>query len=64
MEVVWLCSAKTLEYGIWGEGRYGGWTWRFRGRQPDDVKDVSERVIEIHVRVIENAGEFVTIATA
>jgi hypothetical protein len=23
MEVVWRCSAKSLEYGIWGEERYG-----------------------------------------
>jgi hypothetical protein len=22
MEVVWRCSAKSLEYGIWGEERY------------------------------------------
>jgi hypothetical protein len=22
MEVVWRCSAKTLEYGIWREERY------------------------------------------
>src|SRR5258708_40153375 len=24
MEVVWRWAAKTLEYCIWGEGRYGG----------------------------------------
>src|ERR1700758_5670513 len=23
MEVVWRCSAKSLEYGIWGQERYG-----------------------------------------
>jgi hypothetical protein len=23
MEVVWRCSAKSLEYGIWREERYG-----------------------------------------
>jgi hypothetical protein len=32
--------------------------------QPYDGKGVSERVIGIHVRVIVNAGGFVTIATA
>jgi hypothetical protein len=29
MEVVWRCSAKILEYGIWGQGRYGGWRGEF-----------------------------------
>jgi hypothetical protein len=64
MEVVWRCSAKSLEYGIRLEERYSGWGRRFRGKQPDDGKDVSERVIGIHVRVIVNADGFVTIATA
>jgi hypothetical protein len=46
------------------EERYGDGRRRFRVRQPDDGKDVSERVIGIHVRVIVNADGFVTIATA
>ena len=42
----------------------GGWRLRFLAGQPNVVKDVSDRVIGIHVRVIVNADGFVTIATA
>jgi hypothetical protein len=42
----------------------GEWGRRFLVRQPDGGKDVSDRVIGIHVRVIVNADGFVTIATA
>jgi hypothetical protein len=72
MEVVWRSSAKTLEYGICGVGRYGWWgrrraviqVWALHSGQLNGGKDVSQRVIGIHVRVIVNAGGFVTIATA
>jgi hypothetical protein len=72
MEVVWRCSAKILEYGIWGQGRYGGWRGEFGagilGRDSGwgfyGGKDVSEGALGIHVRVIVNAGGFVTITTA
>jgi hypothetical protein len=37
---------------------------RFRVRQPNDGRDVSDGAIGIHVRVIVYAEEFVTIATA
>jgi hypothetical protein len=42
----------------------GGWRRRFLAGQPQNGKDVSERVIGLHVRVIVNADGFVTIATA
>jgi hypothetical protein len=64
MEVVWRCSAKSLEYGIWGERGMGGWRRRFLLGQPNVWKNVSDRAIGIHVRVIVNADGFVTIATA
>jgi hypothetical protein len=37
---------------------------RFLAGQPNVWKDVSDRAIEVHVRVIVNADGFVTIATA
>ena len=46
------------------EERYRGWRRRFLAGQPNVGKDVSDRVIEIHVRVIVIADGFVTIATA
>jgi hypothetical protein len=45
-----------------------GEEWRvekgFLPRQPDDANYVSERAIEIHIRVIVFADGFATIATA
>src|ERR1700716_535614 len=54
MEVVWRCSAKSLEYGIWGERGMSGWRRRFLLGQPNVWKNVSDRTIGIHVRVIVN----------
>src|SRR5258705_1582280 len=59
MEVVWRCSAKSLEYGIVLGKRYGRVSAEIPGGQLQCGKDVSERVIGIHVRVIVNADGFV-----
>jgi hypothetical protein len=64
MEVVWRCSAKSLEYGIGLGERYRQVSAEIPSGQLQCGKDVSERVIGIHVRVIVNADGFVTIATA
>jgi hypothetical protein len=64
MEVVWRCSAKTLEYGISRGESYVGVPERLLAGQPDDTKYVSEGATEIYVRVIEIAARFATIATA
>jgi hypothetical protein len=64
MEVVWRCSAKSLEYGIGLGERYRLVKAEIAVGQPHFGKDVSEGVIGIHVRGIVNAEGFVTITTA
>src|ERR1700733_302720 len=64
MEVVWRCSAKTLEYGIWRGERYGSATGRVLAGATSSRERCIYRSNTLHVRVIVIAERFATIATA